>query len=312
MNESDYYNPNHFGEIIDSLKKMEMLFQQIENKDNVRRISKHDVLVRGELKDLDIIWKRFLCNRQELIELSTKRDQYLQEKGNPKSKEAQEIFKREDEVVNSLKVDLKSLFLFGDILFNKLVLLIRAIYGANRGIKYESFSSFLKSIRNLEKITSPEHMLYSKLGEDLEKIDVLLGFYRDKFIVHVSGPYQEGMNWSVYLPDIGIDHTSWKLDKFNFDEFNELVELLNDILPSRDKYGNPLEKPCDPRLKVEVLFMNLHKIKDPDLKQRAEGYIRSVGLRSPDIYYLLKTVKDTSIQVIESLEEYVNEQYIAN
>lgn len=58
--------------------------------------------------------------------------------------------------------------------------------------------------------------------------------------------------------------------------------------------------------------MNLHKIKDPDLKQRAEGYIRSVGLMSPDIYYLLKTVKDTAIKVIESLEESVREQYINN
>jgi len=137
----------------------------------------------------------------------------------------------------------------------------------------------------------------------------LIGFYRDKFIVHISGPYQEGMNWSVYLPDIRIDHTSWKLDEFDFVKFNELVKQLNDILPSKDKYGKPLEVRGDPRLKIEVLFMNLHKIKNPDLKQRAEGYIRSVGLMSPDIYYLLKTVKDTAIQIIKYLETYIADKY---
>lgn len=312
MNELDIYDPDHFEEIVNQLKKMEMLFKHIENKDIVRKISKHDVLVRGELIDLNIIWKRFLHDRQELIGVSTLAHKYLKGNADRNSKEAQEIFSRETELKNSLKVDLKSLFLFGDILFNKLVLLIRAVYEQTRGIKYESFSSFLKSIRGLKENGSPEYKLYSKLSENLEKIDVLLGFYRDKFIVHVFGPYQEGISWSVHFPEIKLNHTSWKLDEFDFGKFNNLVEQLKDILPEKDKYGNPLGKPCDPRLKVEVLFINLHKIKDPDLKQRAEGYIRSVGLTTPDIYYLLKTVKDTAIQMIESLENHVKEKYLAN
>lgn len=67
MNSKDIYNPKHFVELIDQLKQMESLFKGMEDNDIVMRISKHDVLVRGELNDLDIIWRRFLKERQELI-----------------------------------------------------------------------------------------------------------------------------------------------------------------------------------------------------------------------------------------------------
>lgn len=305
MNEKEIYNPGHFKEIIDKLKEQEKLFKNIEDKEIVRRISKHDVLVRGELNDLDVIWNRFLYNRNELLKVDYLSHKYT-DKDDFKSEEAKKLFAKELKLTASLKVDLKSLFLFGDILFNKFVLLGRSVYGQSRGVKVESFSSFIKSIRNLKDNSLPEYSLYKEIGEDLEKIDVLLGFYRDKFIVHVSGSYQEGITRGVYVPEFQLDHTSWKLDQFDFTEFKKLTDQLKSILPEQDRYGNPLDQPCDPRLKIDALFRNLHKIKDDKLREKAEGYIRSVGLTSPDIYYLIKTLKDTSIKFIEFLMEQIN------
>lgn len=313
MNDKNIYDPQHFEEVIDYLKQMEGLFKRIENRDIVRRISKHDVLVRGELKDLNIIWRRFLKDRQELIDLAPRIKKSLEGKEDINSREARRTQVRESYLANSLKVDLKSLFLFGDILFNKLVLLIRAVVGPKRGLEYRSFSSFLKSMRKLDG-TNPdslwEHTMYQKFGEDLERIDVLLGFYRDKFIVHLSGPYQEGIVRSVYLPEIRLDHTSWKLDEFDLEKFMVLINEIGDIVPKEDKYGRPMNKPSDPRPKIEALFMNLHRIKDPSLRERAEGYIRSIGLSTPDIYYLLKMSKDITIEIIKSLSKYIEKNYV--
>jgi len=308
MVKKDIYNLRHFREIIEKLKEQEKLFKNIKNKDIVRRISKHDVLVRGELNDLDVIWNRFLHNRNELLKVDSLSRKYLNNKF--KSKEARKLFAIERKLTASLKVDLKSLFLFGDILFNKLVLLGGAVYGQSRGVKVESFSAFLRSIRKLKVGNLPERLLYKRIGDDLEKIDVLLGFYRDKFIVHVSGPYQEGVNRAIYFPEFRLDHTSWKLNQFDFSKFNKLVNQLKNILPEKDRHGNPLDKQCDPRSKIDVLFKNLHKIKDNKLKQKAEGYIRSVGLSSPDIYYLIKTLKDTAIKFIEFLIEQIKNRYV--
>lgn len=312
MNEEDIYNPRHFEELVGRLKKMEALFKGVEDEDVVRRISKHDVLVRGELNDLNIVWRRFLRDRQELINLAPLSRKYVVDNEDVSSDEAQETLRRETDLTNSLKVELKSLFLFGDTLFNKLVLLIRAVIGPKRGIEYRSFSSFLKSIRKLHsgEWEMWECQLYETFGENLERIEVLLGFYRDKFIVHVSGPYQEGIGYSVNLPGIHLDHTSWKLDEFDLEKFMELVSQLGDIVPKNDKYGRPLGKPSDPRPKVEAVFVNLHRIQDPNLRQRAEGYIRSVGLSTPDIYYLLKTIKDTVSHIIGSLADYMEQHYV--
>ncbi len=198
-------------------------------------------------------------------------------------------------------------------MFNKLVLLVRAVANPKRGIEYRSYTSFLKSLRKLDGSTPEsawEYALYQSYGEDLERIDVLLGFYRDKFIVHVSGPYQESIVHSVYLPEIQLDHTSWKLADFDLEKFLELVDKLGDIVPDKDKLGRPMDQLSDPRLKVEALFVNLHRIKDPNLRERAEGYIRSVGLSTPDIYYLLKTIKDTAMDIVKSLSDYVRQNYV--
>ncbi len=310
MRDPDIYNAQHFDEIVQRLKQLERCFRNIAETDVVQRISKHDILLRGELQDLSVIWTRFLRDRKELIELAPLTRPYLEGAKDINSEEARLLFQRETALTNSLKVDLKSLFLFADILFNKLALLVRAVYGPTRNIKYESFSSFLKSIRLAEAGGRPERGLYESVGESFERIDVLLGFYRDKFIVHVSGPYQEGVVRAVYLPEIRLDHTSWKLNEFDLESFGRFVDELGDVLPQRDKYGNPLKARADPRLKVETLFLNLHKIRDPNLRQRAEGYIRSVGLSTPDIYYLIKTVKDSVIKTIDHLEQYVRSQYV--
>lgn len=313
MDTKDIYNPDHFVELIDQLKQMESLFKRVEDKDIVRRISKHDVLVRGELNDLSIIWRRFLKDRQELIDLAPLSRKYLDGKDDINSQEARKVRGRESELTNSLKVDLKSLFLFADILFNKLTLLIRAVANSKREIEYRSFSSFLKSLQKLDGSNANsawEYRLYQRYGEDLERIDVLLGFYRDKFIVHVSGPYQESITRSVYFPEIRLNHTSWKLDEFDLEKFLELASELGNIMPKKDTSGKPMNKPSDPRPKVEALFVNLHRIKDPNLRQRAEGYIRSVGLSTPDIYYLLKTIKDTAKYIVSSLSGYIERNYV--
>ncbi len=311
-NHRDIYNPNHFKQIISKLKHQEKLFKKISNKDVVRRISKQRVMVRSELNDLDIIWRRFLRTRAQLLRL----DAVFHSDGKTmalKTPADKRLFRRINNLSATLKVDLKSLFLFADILFNKLVLLVPCVHGPTAAVKYQSFTAFLKTARNLNDRTSPEALLYRALGEDLERIDVLLGFYRDKFIVHVLGAYQEGVSRSIGPPpEFKLNHTSYKLDQFNFVAFHELITQLRGILPDTDRYGHPLTSHRDPRLPIDTLFRNLHKIKDPELRQKAEGCIRSVGINSPDIYYLIKTVKDTTLKLIDFLTDEITKTHITS
>jgi len=175
MDTNEIYNPTQFLELNDQLKQLEMLSARVEKKSIARRISQYSNLVRGELNDLDIIWRRFLKDRQELIDLAPLSTKYLGDQEKYYSEEARKVFGRELELTNSIKVDLKSLFLYSDILLNKLVLLIRAVVNQKREIKYRSYTSFLKSLRKLDISnlgTTWEYALYQMHGDDLERIDV--------------------------------------------------------------------------------------------------------------------------------------------
>jgi len=202
------------------------------------------------------------------------------------------------------------LFLLGDILFNKLVLLARSIYGEVSKVNYRSFTAFLKSLRKLQSSSHPFLELYRNIGNELERLDVLLGFYRDKFVVHVLGPYQEGVGMGVYHPEFRLDHSSRRLTEFDFEKFNQFIFEIRDLIPKTDKYGRPLTKASDPRPKVEVLFRNLHKIEDASLREKAEGYIRSVGLTTPDIYTLVESIKEISLKLIDEFMHEIKRKYL--
>ena len=302
------YNSNHFQQIIDKLKEQEKLFRKFRVQSVVPKISSNDVVVRGELKDLNTIWKRFLKNRIRLLKIQPQIHDYL-EKRTHDEKAAKMLFKEQANLEAELKVDLKCIFLFGDILFNKLVLLARSIYGEVNKVEYRSFTSFLKSLRKLQNSSHPLLELYRNIGNELERLDVLLGFYRDKFIVHVLGPYQEGVGMGVYHPEFNLDHSSTKLTKFDFEKFNQFIVEIKDLIPNTDKYGRPLLKTSDPRPKVEVLFRNLHRIEDASLREKAEGYIRSVGLTTPDIYTLVESIKDVSLKFINEFMREIKRKY---
>ena len=302
MEDIELYNTKHFNELINEVKDFDLIVSLINDKNHCQKVHRHIATVLSELRDLDLIWQRFLKTREESIQIGSKTWRINTQEEFEKNKS---LFQEDDELNKKLKVDIKSLFIFSDILFNKLTLLIGALIGRQQGIKYESFSSFLKSIRNKSQQKSTEIELYTTIGEDFEKIVVLLGFYRDKFIIHLNQTYQESLIKSVAYPEINIDYTSYYLDKFEYDKFFDFLSKIKDILPERDKYGNPLFQKSDPRLKVEILFYNLYKIKDTELKQVAEQYIRSVGIRTPDIYYLIKLIKDCIIKILDFMKKFI-------
>ncbi len=308
MSRHNIDNPKHFRELIDEIEGLWKLYDGRKETAEFRIITLQTLTVRTELEDLDLIWQRFLRARAKLLALDPRLSKSLLDEKFESSKHAY-LSRIQRSTLAQLRADLKSLFLFSDILFNKLVLLIRSVFGPTRRVKHESFSSFLKSIRSLDDKALRETRLYEKVGEQFERIDVLMGFYRDKFIVHPLGPYQESIIRGVYQPDFVVDHSSDNLEKFDLPRFRDLIKELHGILPTHDRYGKPLGDTGDPRLKVEVLFYNLHKIKDAGLRERAEGFIRSIGIRTPDVYYLVKTVKSAVLGTVEILRSELSSKF---
>lgn len=293
-------NPDVFSDLLESLHALDWTRGGSSGTPNGIEVSRHIVLLMREVRNLDLIWRRILDTRRELSLV----DAALHVRRDPPDLDGTtaRATARESHLIDELYLGITSLFYFGDTIFNRLVLLVRATLGDQRSAKYRSHTDFLKSMRTLPDRNVPVARYYDAVGGILERLDVLVGFYRDKFIVHMNYPYQQSIGRSTFLPDIEIHLCSNSLEDFDLERFKALIAKLKAVLPPTDRYGTPLEVPGDPRLKVEVLFYNLHRIHDPALKQEAEGFITSVGLTTPDIYYLANNIADAIKSSLEFLQ----------
>ena len=294
------YNPNHFREVIAESGNLNALLNKSPDRDRNIRIGRRHAEVSESLRELDSIWRRFLSDRQKMLDVDFKTHRFIKNV----NKTPKKLIILEQELSSSLKVDIKNLFIYSDIVLTKFVFLFREICGLSRGTKDSSATNFLKSIRKQEDISSAEHLLYWYLGEELEKTEVLIGLYRDYFITHTLHSYQQGLNRAVFLPDIRID-MSGELEKFDLNKFLTVCGTLKDILPDTDKFGRPLDMKSDPRPKVEVLFDNLHKIKDEKVYGKTVSMIRQIGIETPDVYKAMWFLKRTLNSYIHFLMWYL-------
>src|SRR5262249_48474607 len=145
------------------------------------------------LDEIMAIWYRIGDDRIQEIQAWHKRQALVKERdltnyrlGAGDHPDLDEIWEREREAEIALRLDFKSLFLFGDILLGEYVLFSERVWQAPAGVEHgEGISKFLGSVRkvrNREALGYPFSAYMDALYPKLDSLDDLLGFYRDKFI----------------------------------------------------------------------------------------------------------------------------------
>ena len=80
----------------------------------------------------------------------------------------------------------------------------------------------------------------------------------------------------------------------------KLDKKLEKIIPALSEGENP-------RQKISLLAKNLYLLEDPSLRNEAEGLIRKVGMKSPDIFSVVRFVKKFSQDYIRFLKHEIKQ-----
>lgn len=252
------------------------------------------------LSDLDeyifIIW-RFIHNRKQL-QVIAKQDQYFRILGANQKTFPQHPLEKEN--ANSLKIDVKSLFLYGVITVNKSLLLIEKYLPDAANEQYTSISKFYDFLINKKTLKSSLcENLKDELFEEIKFFRGPLSIFRNKFIQHITRGYQTGFTHGWSNNDFELNFYAWDIDT---DMQTKIALFKNKLSP----YNIDIFNINDDRKLLQTIFDNIEKVPD-ELVSDVANLITYTGVSSLHPYKLITNIENYYIKLfrffIDNLSE---------
>ena len=278
---------------------MESAFRLFEkNLDDIKypnnEFNKIMSMMLGDINSFEFIVKRFRQNRKVLT-LITREDNFLHHiNPNRRSYPSHPI----QQINNAgLKVDVQSLFIFGMILINRSLLLLK-LYFPDKGSnpKNDMYSKIGAFYFEMDKLSNPSIVSQKFKSQFLVKIKWLystLRFYRNEFIEHLDKGYQQGMNFGIFGDDFSLSSYKWDYDEV---EDNKKIEALRTKLVNQGvKISEIKDAPRSQinRYFIQKLFDNIILVPNNYLSESLD-IIEDIGVHSPQ-----------PEKIINEIEEYV-------
>ncbi len=189
----------------------------------------------------------------------------------------------ENYINNAIKTDMQSLFIFGMILVNRSLLLLKMYLpdqeNSSKNPMYAKIGNFYFALCNQENLSPLSIKLSSVLLVKIKWIYSVLRFYRNEFIEHLDRGYQQGMNYGVYDDNFALSSYKWNYDDNDnerIEKFKLKLETLGITISSRTDGGRSLNN----RHYIQKLFDNIVDVPSELLKE-AMNLIEDIGVNSP-------------------------------
>jgi len=199
----------------------------------------------------------------------------------------------EEYINNAIKVDAQSLFIFGTILVNRSLLLLK-MYLSDR---HNSGSrSMYSGIGYFYPVLSEKKVKLSPLLKKFKKNYSLkvkwpysvLRFYRNEFIEHLDRGYQQGMTFGVYTDGFSLSSYKWNYnnnDNTKIEKLKSKLEKRKIYIAGRDDGGRNLNN----RYYLQRVFDNITQVPDDLLKETLD-LVEEVGGESPQPSRVIKEI----------------------
>lgn len=214
-----------------------------------------------------------------------------------------------DYINAAVRVDVESLFIFGLILVNRVLLLLK-IYLPDELKKYKSggdqYSTFGRFYHWLVKEVHSNlaNRMRADCSREIKWLYAVLTFYRNEFVEHMNKSYQQGMMYSSYTnTDFSLHSYSWKVTKEDEQIVSELKSELANIEVSIPETDNP-------RSFAQFLFEHIVDIPD-HLVEKSTGLIAGVGGDSPNPRRLARGIEDCICRLFDFLIDNFEESKLA-
>lgn len=266
--------------------KLEVVFRKLESRLQDIEYPNNDFnkIMSMVLSDIELfrhITQRFRRDRKILGFISHD-DQFLHFLGPDRRSYPSHPYERENN--EAVKIDVQSLFVFGTIMINRSLLLLKMYFSdqekdSNGKSMYSKIWSFYDVLSKSTKLSNLAQKFRGTFAVNIKWLSSSLRFYRNEFIEHLDKGYQQGMNFGFYQDDFALSSYKWNYDDTDNQKVEELrnkLEKLSIKIPGRSDGGRNMIN----RYYVQKLFDNITLVPN-DLLKEALDLIEEVGVHSP-------------------------------
>jgi|SRR3989344_2666641 len=201
----------------------------------------------------------------------------------------------ESYINSAIKIDAQSLFIFGAILINRTLLMLKMYlpdrHNSGSRSMYSGIGHFYPVLYQKKVKLSP---LLEKFKDKHElKIKWLysvLRFYRNEFIEHLDRGYQQGMTFGVYTDNFSLSSYKWNYN----DNDNAKIEKLKSKLEKREIYIDGRDdggRSLNNRYYLQRVFDNITQVPD-DLLEGTLNLVEEVGGESPQPNKVIREIEN--------------------
>lgn len=262
-----------------AFRKLESSLQGIEYPNN--DFNKIMSMVLSDIELFHHIAQRFRRDRKILGFISHE-DQFLHFLGPDRRSYPSHPYERENN--EAIKIDVQSLFIFGTIMINRSLLLLKMYFSdqekdSNGKSMYSKIWSFYDVLSKSNNLSALLQKFRDSSLNNIKWLSSSLRFYRNEFIEHLDKGYQQGMNFGFYQNDFALSSYKWNYDdndNARVENFRNKLENLGVKIAGRSDGGRSMIN----RYYVQRLFDNIVLVPN-DLLKEALDLIEEVGVHSP-------------------------------
>lgn len=242
----------------------------------------HQSYLIERIKDVSVLLGRLGATRKQMTELSIREGKLTPKRvkyGRPASKELQALFRKQDALRSQMKLDMESLYIFGNLVLDQWAHLIAYLAGLKEPeeFTFNRLVSLLQA-KNYAGILKP---LWGRQYRDILWLYYQLRFFRNIFVEHLKRPWQRGSTMSVFGEDFNLlipTPPGWEDEGAIQAELQSISQYAPKWL--KDAPDDYWEK-RNPRRVLEITFMHIDEIPEQTARDRVWKVWSRVGGSTP-------------------------------
>lgn len=282
-----------------SKEKLNSLSKEVHNFSTKQRISKsiyfHISHSLERISDIELIVNRYFSQIKSLQIYDRKILTF--KNGEIITQDKLHVYyKKTHRLIDRLKLDFESLYLFGGILLDQFSIITSHIGQFNEPENF-TFANLIKRLK-VDKNSGILNTFWEKQKGDISWLNAQLKFYRNKFIVHVDREWQRSQVYDLYAYNFRLFSPASPSRGPTQSIKNEIYDLSSKLL------NTPREQllKTQPRKLLEKL---IHRIKEfDDIEDHKDIYRLTLetGLATPSFQYLVVRLFSFIISGSDSLK----------
>lgn len=269
----------------------------------------HNALLLERMKDVKTITTRLGRNREVLTELTIRENKLRPKKRIYKcmSKQVLMVWEKSQDVHHQMKLDMESLYIFGNLLLNQWTHVIGYLVGDKEPhlfnfARLES-KARQKGDRGLLESVCNKHQ------NDIVWLHYQLRQYRNVFVEHVNAPWQRGTSRQTYGNDFRLASPS-AVGWINENEIEQEIKSIEKLAPQWARSPHETWHRGNIRELLAIAFYYIDTIKKHEHREKVWKVWEKVGGWTPsyDITAarLLRFVSDSILTVTSIISTHPN------